>query len=107
MRHCRGSQAGASGPNKKGYSHETSTQKGELDNSSKPNQIKGKRQSPPEKNTTDKKKELLTLASCDVCRWEMLKTMMMMMSENQLSQSQVHVTAFWGTEGEASKSQFK
>ncbi len=35
----------------------------------------------------------------DACRWEMLKTMMMMMSENQTSQSQVHVTVFLGTEG--------
>jgi hypothetical protein len=33
--------------------------------------------SQPEKNTTDKKKELLTLALGDACRWEMLKTMMM------------------------------
>ncbi len=39
----------ASGPNKKGYSHETSTQKRELDNSSKPKQIKGNRQ-PAKKN---------------------------------------------------------
>ncbi len=30
-----------------------------------------------------------------------------MMSENQLSQSQVHVTAFQGTEGLVPKSQFK
>jgi hypothetical protein len=47
----------------------------------------------------DKKKELFTLAPGDVCIWEMLKTMTMMMSENQSSQSQVHVTAFQGTEG--------
>jgi hypothetical protein len=33
----------------KGYSHETSIQKKKLDNSSKPNQIKGKRQSAREK----------------------------------------------------------
>jgi hypothetical protein len=55
--------------------------------------------SPPEKKSTDIIKELLTLALGDACRWEMLKTMMMMMSENQLSQSQVHGTAFLGTEG--------
>jgi hypothetical protein len=34
-------------------------------------------------------------------------TMMMMMSENQLSQSQVHVTAIRGTEDLAVRSQFK
>ncbi len=67
----------------KGYSHETSTQKRELDNSSQPNRIKGKR---PEKNNTDKK-ELFTLAPGNVCRWEKLKSMKMMMSENQSSQS--------------------
>jgi hypothetical protein len=39
----------ASGPNKKGYSHETPTQQRELDSSSKPNQIKGKKQSAREK----------------------------------------------------------
>jgi hypothetical protein len=44
------------------------------------------------------KKELLTLAPVDVCRWEKLKLMKMMMSENQWSQSQVHVTAFRGAE---------
>jgi hypothetical protein len=49
------------------------------------------------KNTMDKKKELLTPG--DACRKEMLKTMMMMMSENQSSQSQVLVTAFRCTEG--------
>jgi hypothetical protein len=38
--------------------------------------------SPPEKNITDKKKELLTLAPGDACRWEMWKTMKMMMGEN-------------------------
>jgi hypothetical protein len=34
-------------------------------------------------------------------------TMMILMSENQLSQSQVHVTAIQGTEDLAVKSQFK
>jgi hypothetical protein len=48
---------------------------------------------------TDKTKELLTLAPGDAWRWEMLKLMKMMMGENQSSQSLVHVTAFWGTEG--------
>jgi hypothetical protein len=33
--------------------------------------------------------------------------MMMMMSENQLNQSQVLLTAIWGTEDLAVKSQFK
>jgi hypothetical protein len=28
-----------------------------------------------------------------------MKAMTMMMDENQSSQSQVHMTAFWGTEG--------
>jgi hypothetical protein len=46
-----------------------------------------------------KKKELLTPAPGDVCRWEMLKSMKMMMGENQLNQSLVHVTAFQGTDG--------
>ncbi len=41
------------------------------------------------------KKELLTLAPGDACRWETLRSMKMMIS----SQSQVHVTAFRGTEG--------
>jgi hypothetical protein len=67
--------------------------KGELENSSKPNRIRAKG-SPPEKNTTDEKKELLSLALGDAGRWKMLKTMTMMMSDNQYSQSQVHVTAF-------------
>jgi hypothetical protein len=80
----------------KGYSHETYTQKRELDNSSKPNQIKGKK--PVRENSMDKK-ELLTLAPGDVCRWEKLKSMKMMMSDNQLSQSQFHVTVLRGTEG--------
>jgi hypothetical protein len=40
------------------------------------------------KSTMNKKEELLTLTP-----------MMMKMSENQLSQSQVHVTAFQITEG--------
>jgi hypothetical protein len=44
-------------------------------------------------------KELLTLAAGDVCRWEKLKSIKMMMNENQLSQSQVYVTAFRGIEG--------
>jgi hypothetical protein len=57
----------------KGYSHETSTQKRELDNSSKPNRIRANG-SPPEKATMDKK-ELLTLAPGDACRWEKLKLM--------------------------------
>jgi hypothetical protein len=30
-----------------------------------------------------KKEELLALAPGDACRWEMLKTMMVMMNENQ------------------------
>jgi hypothetical protein len=34
-------------------------------------------------------------------------TMTMMVSENQLSESQVHVTTFKGTEGLAAKSKFK
>ncbi len=45
------------------------------------------------------KKELFILAPGDVCRWEKLKSMKMMASENQSSRSQVHVTPFWGTEG--------
>jgi hypothetical protein len=32
-----------------------------------------------------------------------MKAMRMMMGENQLSQSKVHVTAFWGTEGSGKK----
>ncbi len=72
----------------------------ELNNSSKPNRIKGKRQPAREKkNATDKKKDLLTLALGDAFRQEILKTTMMMMSESQSSQSQVHVTAFQGTKG--------
>jgi hypothetical protein len=55
----------------KGYSHEKSTQK----------------------------KELLTLALGDVCIWAKLKSMKMMMGENQSRQSQVYVTTFRGTEG--------
>ncbi len=50
------------------------------------------RSSPLDKNPIDKKKELLTLAPGDACRWEILKTMMMMMmSENQLS----HHKSMW------------
>ncbi len=37
-----------------------------------------------------------TLAPGDAFKWEMLKLMKMMMSENQLSQSQVHVSVFRG-----------
>ncbi len=65
----------------------------ELDNSSKPNQIKSKRQ-PARERIPHKKKELLTLALGDACKWKMLKTMKMMIGENQSKQSQVHVTAF-------------
>jgi hypothetical protein len=36
----------------------------------------------------------------------MTKLVKMMMSESQLSQLQAHVTAFWGTEDKAPKSQF-
>jgi hypothetical protein len=32
-----------------------------------------------------------------------MKSVMMMMSENQSSQSQVHITEFWGTEGKCQK----
>jgi hypothetical protein len=48
------------------------------------------------KNATVKK-DLLTLALGDDCRWEILMLMKMMMGENQSSQLQVHVTAFRGT----------
>jgi hypothetical protein len=34
-------------------------------------------------------------------------TMTVMMSENQSSQSQIHMTPFWGSEDLAVKSQFK
>jgi hypothetical protein len=40
-----------------------------------------------------------TLVPDDASRWEMLKSMKMMMGKNQSSQSQVHVTAFGSTEG--------
>jgi hypothetical protein len=62
-------------------------------------QNKGQKAARQRKNTTVKKQELLPLTAGDACRWEMLKSMRMMMCENQLSQSQVHVTAFRGTEG--------
>jgi hypothetical protein len=52
---------GSCGPNKKGYSHKTSTQKRELTSALSLTEQRAKG-SPPEKNTTDKKKELLTLA---------------------------------------------
>jgi hypothetical protein len=38
-----------------------------------------------------------TLVPGDASRWEMLKSMKMMMGKKQSSQSQVHVTAFRGT----------
>jgi hypothetical protein len=83
----------------KGLLSRTFTQKKELNNSSKPNRIKGKRPPGREKTSHMKKKELLTLALGDACRWEMLKSMMMMMmSENQSSKSQVPVTVFCSTE---------
>jgi hypothetical protein len=84
---------GVSGPNKRATLMEYLLKKRELDNSSKPNQTSAKG-SPPEKNSIIKK-ELLTLTPSNHCRWEKLKLMMMVMSENQSSQSQVHVTAFW------------
>jgi hypothetical protein len=59
------------------------------------------------KSTTDKKERTAYSNSGWCCRWEKMKTMMRMMSENQLSQSKVYVTAFWGTEGLAPKSWFK
>jgi hypothetical protein len=52
----------------------------------------------PTREDTTNKKKLLTLAPGDVYRWEKLKSMKMMMSENQSSQSQVHVTAFRSTD---------
>jgi hypothetical protein len=63
----------------KGYSQNIYSKK----RAGQPNQTKGKRQ-PARENTTDMK-ELLTLAPGDVCRWEKLKSMKMMMSENQSS----------------------
>jgi hypothetical protein len=66
----------------------------------------GKRQ-PAREKTPRLGKRSLALALGDACIWEMLKSMKMMMGENQSSQSQVQVTVFWGTEGLAPKSQFK
>ncbi len=75
----------------------------ELDNSSKPKRTRAKG-SPPEKHFTAKKKELLPLS-----RGELKKGVADDNDddETQSSQSQVHVTAFRGTEGLAVKSQFK
>jgi hypothetical protein len=54
------------------------------------------------------KKELITLSLGDVAEGsKKKKSLMMMMSENQLSQSQVHTTAFLGAEDLAPKSQFR
>jgi hypothetical protein len=78
----------ASGPIK-GLLSRNIYSKGELDNTSKPNRIMSKRQPAREKTPRIKNKELLTLAPGDTCRWEMLKTMTMIMGENQSSQSQV------------------
>jgi hypothetical protein len=47
---------GARGPNKKGYSHKISTQKGELDNSSMPSRINDERQPAREKHHESKER---------------------------------------------------
>jgi hypothetical protein len=43
--------------------------------------------------------ELLTLSLDDLQMGDVEIDEMMMIGENQSSQSHVHVTAFWGTEG--------
>jgi hypothetical protein len=67
----------------------------ELDNSSKPYQIR----QPARKNTAIKERATHSFSGRRCIR-ELMNSVMMM-SENQLrgSQSQVHVAAFWGTEG--------
>jgi hypothetical protein len=68
---------------------------------------KGKRHPAREKAPWLKKKELLfTLDSWCWCK-EGMKSVTVMMSENQSCRSQVHVTAFQGTEGYVPKSGFK
>ncbi len=73
--------------------------KRELKNSSKLDWKRAKC-GPPDERTMDEEERIAYSNSRWRCRWEKMKTvMMMMMSENQLSRSQVHVTAFCGTEG--------
>ncbi len=68
----------------------------ELDNRSKPNWTRAKHSLP--ENTTIKERATQSFSRWR-CRRELLMSVMMMMSENQLSESQVHVMAFRGTEG--------
>jgi hypothetical protein len=72
----------ASGPNKRATLTKHPLKKRELDNSSKPNWIKGKRQPAREKTPWIKRKRCLLFAPGDACRWEMLKSLKMMMGEN-------------------------
>jgi hypothetical protein len=84
----------ASGLNKRATLTKQPLKKREQDNSSKPNWIKSKRQPVREKTPRIKRKRCLLFSPGDACRWEMLKSMKMMMGENQSSQSQVHMQRF-------------
>jgi hypothetical protein len=68
---------------------------------------KGQKAARQRKSTTDEKERIAYSRLLVSMQKEGIKSMTVMMSENQSCRSQVHVTAFQGTEGSASKSEFK
>jgi hypothetical protein len=78
-----------SGPNKRTTLMTRLLKKGELEKSSK-HDWKGQKAAHHIKRTMDKKGRIAYSNSNWRCRWKKMKTMMMLISENQSSQSQVH-----------------